>query len=597
MFHIRASLRFLPSELIEEIIIISTLLGDVRAPSTLAQTCRAFRALVYHQVHTHLWREMFLIHFDDPRPAHEVRAHGRLPQQLRLNPGNKGKGKSKNCVISHDFPWEDEYKMRIWTESFILRRTRPPLSGSSSPRDARSDLPSTDAQLYTILETLLRVILTAVPLPYHVLASMASHCPPRSQLHPHPFLSPVLIVAHTHPTLGHGSRNISWLAHVLAHGLPRALMAPLNLFDENGEVGVQKRSVQWDGLLAKLVAQVGLMTPYNGDHTEVGHDDDKQVTPESYRNQEVTHDQSDDDSDFEPQPEGDDSGESDGESESDVDSEYLSQATVISATPSQESVRRLARLRVYNMAYLHPSRAFGPFLPLETRHASSSSTTAQNLGSGAVEEEKQTPVDHDPTRLGSPSTAVEPVPPIPDTDSKSSLLNGIGVSHLLDDNDDETVGDATAVAEPSGPPFFCLFPVSLTPDSPRGGCIISVPLHSPMPATHISGTRRMHNPGIAGDQALDFDWAWIAAARRVIELNLRDLLRRNRHQGVLRALLSLEGLRSCSAPGFPASAPEPGVDLGEGEGGRTFKDGEGWDWAGVEGQWRCVTSGMIYILC
>jgi len=107
----------------------------------------------------------------------------------------------------------------------------------------------------------------------------------------------------------------------------------------------------------------------------------------------------------------------------------------------------------------------------------------------------------------------------------------------------------------------------------------------------------MYTPGIPtlGDQPLHFDWAWIAAARQVIELNLRDLLRRNRHQGVLRALLSLEGLRSCSAPGFPPSAPEPAVDLDEGEGegedGRTFKDGEGWDWAGIEGQWRCVISG------
>lgn len=109
----------------------------------------------------------------------------------------------------------------------------------------------------------------------------------------------------------------------------------------------------------------------------------------------------------------------------------------------------------------------------------------------------------------------------------------------------------------------------------------------------------MYTPGIPGDsdQPLDFDWAWIAAARQVIELNLRDLLRRNRHQGVLRALLSLEGLRSCSAPGFPPSAPEPAVDLGQGQGedGRTFKDGEGWDWAGVEGQWRCVTSWMVLI--
>ena len=444
MFHFRASLCSLPSELIEEIIIISTLLGDVRAPSTLAQTCRALRSLVYHhQVHKHLWREMFLIHFDDPRRAHDVRAHGRAPRQpLRLDPNNKGKGKSRNHYVAtgHDFPWEKEYKRRIWTESFILRRTRPPpISGSSSsPRDAPSDLPSTDAELYTILETLLRVILTAVPLPYHALASMASRCPPRSQLHPHPFLSPVLIVAHTHPTLGHGSRNISWLARVLAYGLPRALMTPLTVFDENDKVDVQKKSVRWDSLLAKLVAQVGLMTPCNGtsyaDHDHA--DGDKHVTPESH--QEVTHDLSDDDSDFEPQPENADLEESDEESESDVDSEYLSHATVISPTTSQDGVRRLARLRVYNMAYLHPSRAFGPFLPLET-----SSTTTQN--SDSVLDEEQVLVNHN---LGSPSIAVLPVPLIPDTSSESSLENGIGFSKPLNDNDDDDPDDE------NGPPFF-----------------------------------------------------------------------------------------------------------------------------------------------
>jgi hypothetical protein len=94
-------------------------------------------------------------------------------------------------------------------------------------------------------------------------------------------------------------------------------------------------------------------------------------------------------------------------------------------------------------------------------------------------------------------------------------------------------------------------------------------------------------PSITTDQLLHFDWAWISAARQVIELNLRDLLKSGRHQGVLRALLSLEGLRSCSAPGFPPAAP--------GEAGRSFEDGEGWDWAGVEGQWRYVISlGMKY---
>ena len=54
---------------------------------------------------------------------------------------------------------------------------------------------------------------------------------------------------------------------------------------------------------------------------------------------------------------------------------------------------------------------------------------------------------------------------------------------------------------------------------------------------------------------LRFDWAWIAAARLVIGFNLRHLFM-TRHRNVLRALLNLEGLRPCSAPGFPLVASE-----------------------------------------
>jgi hypothetical protein len=113
------------------------------------------------------------------------------------------------------------------------------------------------------------------------------------------------------------------------------------------------------------------------------------------------------------------------------------------------------------------------------------------------------------------------------------------------------------------------------------------PLHST--ATGLYDTQGDCAPSVQGEQLPRFDWAWIAAARQSIEFNLRDLLKEDRHQGVLRAFLSLDGLRSCSAPGFPP-APEAAEDEGEVEveGGRAFRDGEGWDWAGVEGQWRCV---------
>ena len=593
MPHCAPSLSSLPPELIEEIIIFSTLLGDARTPSTLAQTCRRLCTLVYYQTNKHLWREMFLILFDDPRPALDLRVQGRAPQPQQLNPTNKCTGKSTNCLSGHDFSWEDEYKLRIWAESFILRRTRPPLSEPPSPHDASSDLPSTDAELYTLLDTLLRVVLTAAPLPNDELAILTSHCHIPNLSEPFPILSPLSLAAHTLPALVWGSRNTSWLARVLAHGLPRVLMVRLSALDENGEIDIQKKPVKWDGLLVKLVAQVGLMMPINSttcfaerpDHAQVEHDDsdDRRETLD----QEEAHDPSasgDDDSDFEPQPEG----EGDEERERDIDSD---EALGTPATTLQDNLRRLARLRIFNMSYLHPSRAFGPFLPLKTHHPSYSSPSAQNLGSGSVAEEEEVSLAN--TMLGSPSsTAVPPVPPIPDTHLD---MASFGLSPLLDDVGRDNANDETGregnLPTDHGPYSFLFFLRTCTPPA-EDGCDPVASSVYPIEAT--SGPPAMYPPDIPGDQLPHFDWAWIAAARLVIELNLRDLLSMERHQGVLRAFLSLHGLRSCSAPVFPAAPPEAmAADKCEGEGGQTFKDGEGWDWAGVEGQWRCVIPSLL----
>ncbi|KAH9961869.1 hypothetical protein BJV74DRAFT_954519 [Russula compacta] len=585
MARIRVSLLSLPPELIEEIIIITTLLGDICAAAALAQTCRSFRTLVYHQLHKHLWREMFLVVFDDPRPARDVRTCGRATWP-RLDPNNKEKAKCKNLHAVHDFPWEDEYKLRIWSESFILRRTRPPLSGSPSSSGVSPKVSSTDAELCTVLDTLLRVILTAAPLPYDTLASVASQCHTSCPPHPHPVFSPVFVVAHTQPALVLGSHNTTWLMRIFAHGLPCILTARLTAFDENGGVDVQKTPVKWEGLLLKLVAQIGLMIPIYGtpcsaeqpsetvlvtpfaavsgdtdadnsggmcsatntatsagEHGAESDSADKLATRDCRNvDQDAYYLPSDDnDSDFVPQPEGESSSESEEESGSDIDGDEVLAGTATSATTSQDGVRRLARIRVYNMAYLHPSRAFGPFLDM--RHASSPPGT-QKLGS---REEKEAGT------VGSPSIAAIPVPPIPDTNFFLSALadadgdlGNMDFSPFFDDDGWDTDNDET------------------TED--------------------VGGGSSSSPQEISGDK-LHFDWAWIGAARQVIELNLRDLLM-GRHQAVLRSLLSLEGLRSCSAPGFPSTAPEVVNEDDKGEGGLVFKDGEGWDWAGVEGQWR-----------
>lgn len=567
---IQRSLRSLPFELIEEIIVVTTLLGDTHAASTLSQTCRFFRALVYHQLHKHLWREMFLAVFDNPFLSRDVRNYGRAP----LSRLNSSKRKSRSCSSEEVFPWEAEYKRRIWTESFILRRTRPSQDSS--------ELPSSDVEVQTVLQTLLRVISTAAPLPNDALACMESH--PSHATRPHPICPPLFLTAHMYPTLVLGSRNITWLARILAHGLPHVLMARLTVCGEHGEVDIQKRPVEWDGLLAKLVAQIGLTTLIGTTHSVVKQplhpvaiypldshfslsngdsngegvadvagppveegngseddngDDSEDPTAQSYLRCQEDTSSSGDDSDF--QPESGSTSESDDEGMSEIDGDEVFGSMATPATTSLDGVRRLARVRVYNMAYLHSSRAFGPFLPVDGRLSRPNCSTAD------AEEDQ-----------GPSSTGVSPVPPIPESSIFLSQLYDTDADY--DDDDDLSTGQGADEDEDED-------------------AISSKP--SPVP----------------GDQ-LRFDWAWIAAARQVIELNLRDLLM-TRHRDVLRALISLESLRSCSAPGFPLTVPEWSAAEGQGSGGKDDRDGEGWDWAGVEGQWRRCVCWLDYgdLLC
>jgi hypothetical protein len=396
MPHSRPSLFSLPAELIEEIIIVSTLLGDIRTAATLAQTCHHFHSLVYHPLHKHLWREMFLIVFDHPCHAYKVCTLGRAPQ-CHPYPSNKGKGKGKGDSLFpvDDYPWEDEFKRRIWTESFILRRTRPPT------HDTSIEPPSTDCELYTILQTLLRVISTAAPLPYDTLAYIESHCGPCGPPHTHPIFSPLFVTAHTRPVLIPESRNITWLASVLAYGLPRALMARLTVFDESGGVDVQKWPVKWGGLLTKLVAQIGLTAPITDTSCSIERrrastvvldvvntktsstgEDDEHGTRDC---QNWVSDDSDDDPDFEPH--GESASVSDEESESEIDGDEVLGSTATQETTALDGVRRLARIRVYNMAYLRPSRAFGPFLRVKPHPPSSPSASKPDPYEEEEEEE------------------------------------------------------------------------------------------------------------------------------------------------------------------------------------------------------------------
>jgi hypothetical protein len=114
----------------------------------------------------------------------------------------------------------------------------------------------------------------------------------------------------------------------------------------------------------------------------------------------------------------------------------LAKTKVTSATIPQDGVRQMARIRVYNMAYLNPIHAFGPFLRVDAYHPRSSSTTKdRKLSSGAAGggqgEEEVTP-----DVLGSPSSnASQPVPPIPDANDYLSPLTHADDGSDIDDVD------------------------------------------------------------------------------------------------------------------------------------------------------------------
>ena len=141
---------------------------------------------------------------------------------------------------------------------------------------------------------------------------------------------------------------------------------------------------------------------------------------------------------MESQHDGEDSGESDEETESDI--REVGTAEKSATTSQEDDVLRLARIRVYNTAYPHRSRAFGPFLPLETHYASYSPLAAQNLGPSAGAEEDVPMTNTSTMKLGSPSAPVPPVLPIPDTNLD---IEDFDLSPFLDDGGEENDNDET----------------------------------------------------------------------------------------------------------------------------------------------------------
>lgn len=76
----------LPPEITETIIVWAVVAGFPTAIASLARTCRHHRAVVYNTSGQHLWREIYLAVFDDPRERRFVDSGKQIPKLLPIYP-------------------------------------------------------------------------------------------------------------------------------------------------------------------------------------------------------------------------------------------------------------------------------------------------------------------------------------------------------------------------------------------------------------------------------------------------------------------------------------------------------------------------------
>ncbi|KAF8836870.1 hypothetical protein BDN67DRAFT_957436 [Paxillus ammoniavirescens] len=144
----------LPFEVIELVLISSR---SPRTVASLAQTCRMLRTLVYASPDSHLWRELFLSIWDDPRPA--------LQHRSLIDPR----------VAEYTRDWGVEYRRRVVADKW-LKSWRSSVS-TVCPYMPPASVLSNEAALLPTLRTLLDTFLTMTPFPASPTMSLTALTP------------------------------------------------------------------------------------------------------------------------------------------------------------------------------------------------------------------------------------------------------------------------------------------------------------------------------------------------------------------------------------------------------------------------------------
>lgn len=544
----------LPLELTELILIFTAILGFPEAIAVVAQTCQVMRTLIYDAPDQHLWREIYLTTFDDPRVSEgsDVSDH----TQYHPNPCEDSGDKK-------DFNWGAEFRWRVWTANYVRRATS---SGRMPPSGHPSFFPGTMLQSemaanLVALESLLSVIKTALPYPPPAQipppSSSSSEKPPPTRHPTYPVFphSPASYAptARDTPIKGNGpsvlcpnapdlspsyvqSLNIRWFQSVLSSGFPPLLTARFS-GDQlpGGPQGFWEGQVETKMMhtFGKLLTATGFLPiPFVGvvERRDASTQTEKQCDEDLHTGEEDGASSSSTISSIGIQTAeasfGSVSHQTILENEAETTFSSLSFNPNMTAEAQRRRARRVARMRVYNMRYLARERHWGPYL---YPPASASGLYARPSAG-----------DHEDDFL-------EPI---------LSIFAEHEAGHPNHDQDDET-SDSDDENHPYGDNGI---PTGLREPIPLG----------PPPSPSL----------------LRADWSYLAAVRVVVEANLREAVGPEELMG----LMWLDGLRIGSAPRemLPGGQCKEECMYSEPSKGKgKEKDiGDGWDWAGVSGVWR-----------
>ncbi|KAI8976350.1 hypothetical protein BD414DRAFT_524606 [Trametes punicea] len=310
----------LPTEVVELILINAAAAGHPESIAAFSRTCRAHWELVYGPSDQHLWREIFLTTFDDPR----VTGGGPGWHDAIAQRGTHHKDLFVN--------WGQEYRRRIWAARFIRRQTDPGAEVWIEGRLAFVSSLERDQGNTRALDALISVIDTAAPCqPRFPNASVAvaSSYPtfpplPQAMGGPSNGIVPVGPFDDTGRAFGQAlsARNMAWLQSVLERGYPPAVTVRFS--GEKWEGGIAGQYLDEEDF--RQIQSAGHLIACTG-FIPVPHREDPTAPPAD-----------------------------------DTPADHLPPLDM-SEEKQRKRARRLARMRVYNMRYLARERHWGPYLP------------------------------------------------------------------------------------------------------------------------------------------------------------------------------------------------------------------------------------------